>query len=534
MAGSLPHFSPFNPDSDSAGTSQRWKKWSKRFENFLAAMDISDDTRKRALSLHYIGESTYDIFETLPDTGEPKDYDKPMEKLTAHFTPQQNVDYERYIFRQTKQRREETLDQYNTRLRQLAVTCDFTTVDAEIKSQIICGCSSARLRRRVLREPEMSLKKLLDTARSMELSETQASGIEAFTSNPVNFTRTQSTNNDHNSYRQQHDMVHPQGVQSGAKPTVCRNCGHQYPHDKGPDSCPAKGKQCRSCGKLNHFSRCCRSTPNHVPPIPPQRQDRHNWTVRRHLPDPKAVRQIHRPETPVLDSPDSSSDDEYVFSVKPSKHFSVNHLDCVKCLVNIGQVSTPMLIDSGASVNLIDEAAYHNIKRLRKTKPLQLRPTTVQIHAYGSNAPLTVLGQLNTHIESKSRITPAVVYVVQGTHGSLLSYHTATELGLLNVNATTACSDITQSNLEIQYPSVFSGIGKLRDHQVKLHIDKNVVPVTQPHRRIPFHLRKKLENELDRLEQQGIIEKVNGPTPWVSPIVVAPKPKNPDEMRMCI
>ena len=121
-------------------------------------------------------------------------------------------------------------------------------------------------------------------------------------------------------------------------------------------------------------------------------------------------------------------------------------------------------------------------------------------------------------------------------HGSLLSYHTATELGLLNVNvnATTACSDITQSNLEIQYPSVFSGIGKLKDHQVKLHIDKNVVPVTQPHRRIPFHLRKKLENELDRVEQQGIIEKVNGRTPWVSPIVVAPKPKNPDEIRMCI
>jgi hypothetical protein len=46
--------------------------------------------------------------------------------------------------------------------------------------------------------------------------------------------------------------------------------------------------------------------------------------------------------------------------------------------------------------------------------------------------------------------------------------------------------------------------------------------VTQPHRRIPFHLRKKLDTELDKLERQGIIEPVDGPTPWVAPLVVTP------------
>jgi hypothetical protein len=30
------------------------------------------------------------------------------------------------------------------------------------------------------------------------------------------------------------------------------------------------------------------------------------------------------------------------------------------------------------------------------------------------------------------------------------------------------------------------------------------------------------------------IEKVDGPTPWVSPIVIAPKPKNPNEIRLCV
>ena len=47
-------------------------------------------------------------------------------------------------------------------------------------------------------------------------------------------------------------------------------------------------------------------------------------------------------------------------------------------------------------------------------------------------------------------------------------------------------------------------------------------------------MRKRVEDELKRLEQLDIIEKVDGPTPWVSPIVVAPKPKKPDEIRICV
>lgn len=41
-----------------------------------------------------------------------------------------------------------------------------------------------------------------------------------------------------------------------------------------------------------------------------------------------------------------------------------------------------------------------------------------------------------------------------------------------------------------------------------------------------------MEQELHKLEQQDIIEKVEGPTPWVSPLVVIPK-KNGD-VRICV
>ena len=76
------------------------------------------------------------------------------------------------------------------------------------------------------------------------------------------------------------------------------------------------------------------------------------------------------------------------------------------------------------------------------------------------------------------------------------------------------------------------GVGKISDIKIKLHIDPPVQPVSQRHRRIPFHVRKDVEAELDRLEKLDIIEKADGPTPWVSPTVVVPKADG--GVRLCV
>ncbi|KAL7851862.1 hypothetical protein SRHO_G00176470 [Serrasalmus rhombeus] len=84
------------------------------------------------------------------------------------------------------------------------------------------------------------------------------------------------------------------------------------------------------------------------------------------------------------------------------------------------------------------------------------------------------------------------------------------------------------------HPELFQGIGKLKDFQVKLHIDTSVQPTCQPHRRVPFHVRQKVEKELQKLRENDIIETATGATPWVSPIMTPPKPKNPDEVSICV
>ena len=116
----------------------------------------------------------------------------------------------------------------------LAQTCAFHDVDFEIEQQIITAGTSSRIRKRALRDPSYDLKSILLDGRRAEQSEYQARDIES---------KEPSTDGLH--------KVHT----TPKRTTTCRNCRGIYPHE---GQCPAKGKQCRKCGKCNHFAKVCR------------------------------------------------------------------------------------------------------------------------------------------------------------------------------------------------------------------------------------------------------------------------------------
>jgi len=145
------------------------------------ALEIPEPTRRDERNSYYAGEAVNEIFDTLPDTtaGEDDDpLDKAVQALTNYFTPKQNREYEIYVFRQAKQESNESISAFHTRLRQLAVTCEFGDVDREIKTQIVQSCSSHKLRTKALENPSYTLAQLLDAGNAMELSKTQAANIE--------------------------------------------------------------------------------------------------------------------------------------------------------------------------------------------------------------------------------------------------------------------------------------------------------------------------------------------------------------------
>ena len=161
------------------------------------------------------------------------------------------------------------------------------------------------------------------------------------------------------------------------------------------------------------------------------------------------------------------------------------------------------VIDSGASVNIIDEASFSK---------LQPQPTLKRAQSnVRAKSPLMLKGSFHATVESKNHITEAEMYAENRNSGSLLSYKTASELGLIKikVDAVEVDERITVDKLAEDHPELFAGVGKLKNHQVKLHIDPTVKPVAQPHRRIPHHLQKMVEKEINKfIGTQDIIEPV--------------------------
>ena len=68
----------------------------------------------------------------------------------------------------------------------------------------------------------------------------------------------------------------------------------------------------------------------------------------------------------------------------------------------------------------------------------------------------------------------------------------------ISINTTTVTDGNKNSPefLQEEFKSLFGGVGKVPNKVVKLHIDPDVIPRQQPHRRIPFHVREDVEKEL--------------------------------------
>lgn len=525
MAEALPTFPTFDPNADLGAPGVRFKKYIARFRNLIVAADIENPNRQKALLLHYAGEEVNDIFETLTIAapGESETVlDTSIKALSEYFTPKQNTVYEEYQFRNTKQTRGEPLMTFHTRLKQLSLTCEFADADREIKSQIVQHGRSQRLRRKALADPHMTLAKLLELGRAMELADTQAKNLEQQDDEKqVNrFTTGNRRHGNVNNKPRDKPRNYSRSKPNPSTNSKCRNCGGSYPHKGGKTACPAHGKECRSCGKLHHFqSVCLQGTRPNKQTSEHKKPDNHQQRGRRDL-------------RMLGDNESTDDSDEYeLFTIE----ISVNNVKSDRAKqpmfdVNIAGTPLTIMADSGSSINILDEQDYRKL-----TKQPSLEKTRVKVYPYQSDTPLPVLGKFTAPITSTRSTRNEIFHVVKGTSGSLLSWQTSMELDLLQVVQPIKAQEVpTVDQLTNKYQDLFNGLGKLKNFQVKLHIDETVPPVAQPHRRVPFHVRKQLEEQLKRDEDLGVIERIEGPTPWVSPIVVAPKPKSPGKIRVCV
>jgi len=231
----------------------------------------------------------------------------------------------------------------------------------------------------------------------------------------------------------------------------------------------------------------------------------------------KQTRRVH-----AVDVDDES--DEFAFMIGSADESSGTIDICVG-----GVPLRGLLIDSGATCNLIDRMTWEDLKQ--KQIKCKSERTTKKIYSYASKTALQTVGQFTAVVEIPGCQTTADFVVIEGNGQPILGKKTAMELGVLRIGLQDhTCNKVSDTVTEFVscHSQLFEGVGKLANYEVQLHINPEVRPVAQNARRVPYGLRDKVANELQNLLKQGIIEPAEGP----SPVVIVPK--SSDAVRICV
>ena len=158
-----------------------------------------------------------------------------LDGLEAHFKPQRNVVYERYVFNSCVQIVEESVDVYVNWFRKIASSCEFGALTNElIRDRLIIGVKDRDLK-------GLSLQKAIEICKSNEITKQQLKSLE-------------------NEEKKPHEEVN-MCKQSGSRSSrTTKKPPAQDLKKKTPDfkTKPEKGnskRKCKYCGKQMHNKR---------------------------------------------------------------------------------------------------------------------------------------------------------------------------------------------------------------------------------------------------------------------------------------
>ena len=126
---------------------------------------------------------------------------------------------------------------------------------------------------------------------------------------------------------------------------------------------------------------------------------------------------------------------------------------------------------------------------------------------------MPVLGEMNVEVKYGTQIATLTLTVVEGSGPSLFGRDW---LGQLRLDwKTIGLAMLSEQSTQIEalkkkYEQVFSaGLGTMLQFKARLNVKPEVKPIFFRPRSIPFAIKETVEKELDRLEAEGIIEKVS-------------------------
>ena len=498
--------SPNPMEFEGGNLADKWKKWKQKFLIFMdaAIKDGETEKRKLAILLNLIGEKGQQIFNTFKVVREEAKLADVLKLYGDYCEPKKNLVFERFQFYSVKQSPSQSMENFVTEVKTRAASCEFKEEDNMVRDRLVMGVCNSQLQERLLLEADLTLKKCEEIIRTYGVSKQQVEMMSQEGSShdavvdKIKISQKHHTvkNQVKRNYKNFQSQVPNYHNKSKITDKSCSKCGRTHEFKK----CFAYGKMCNFCKKMNHFESCC--------------------LIKGNMKFKNVNEVVEKEECFYVESMNFESE-----------NFDVNNKIEKEWLeiVVINNKTFRFKLDTGAQCNVLPAGLLAMCNDHQ-----QIQPCSAWIITYDGSR-VKAEGTITLKCNIAGKIQCLQFYVVKYNAQPILGLKTCIELNLIKrVNELQINSKLNSKEMIInEFKTVFEGLGKFPGPPCKLTLNEDAVAKVFPPRRIPKSLTPSIKFAVDKLLEQKVIKKVNGPTQWVNNVVIVQKP-NSDHVRICL
>jgi len=531
---SIRTFESYKPETEP------FKCYRQRFENYL---DMNQLLQNKELSakilLNSIGATHYNMLSALVSPKVPNEltYDELINAIETHLSPKKNILVSQNQFLLKYQGQNQSIPEYIAELRRDIIDCEFISpcqckisiADIFLRAQLVRGLRDNSIREQLLQSEAQTFDDISKKAIALEASKSDCteiskkSSITEYNENVNKISRSRSVNRDMpkshqvklSTSRKRSTHTRDMSTKRNRKSinlkelgleNVCLHCGKS---NHTTSDCRIKNKlNCQFCHKKGHIKRVC------ISELLKLKSDSKNNNMQ-YIEDADCETPTNFEICQILNISHCTNDDRMFVNIQ------------------INGIPVRFECDSGSRVSIMN---IDQFKKLQVKSPIL--QTNISFRSYTGDV-FKPVGYVKLNVSCQENTSLQNLYLVDLKKDPILGREWIRNLNI-NLNAmNTDCvkqistTDINNSidTLKKKYADVFEQkIGKIPNYTCQLKLHSDAKPIFIKPRTVPYALRSDVEKEIERLESQDIIQKVEH-SEWGTPLVVVPK--SDGSIRIC-
>ena len=393
---------------------------------FSRVLKDTEDEEKVSYILLWSGEKGLDIYNSWAFTKE-EDRKKPdviFKRFENQLEPKTSHRIHRYTLQGIRQEQGEPVDDFISRLKNLAAKCQFrdnAEIEDRVLDQLIWGSRHRDVQRSLIsRDKSLTLEAAIEIARSHEAI---SKHMKTLAGSSRNFQEDRIIN----------------AIRREQEREFCNNCGKQHPRNK----CPAYGTSCQKCGKANHWQSVCRSG------------------KRKQL--NQGRKSVFKKVIHAIEDKDDDDDDHEILTIssievnaiEDMQHSIHDTRDEVFATLEITQpekkrkINLQCKVDTGAQSNVLPVMLLRIIAPEKfddegNPKPEALEKNEAVLSAYGGSI-IKQLGTINIPCKYKEKKINCIFYVTDTPGPAILGLKACTALKLISLHCSLKTNQLDQA-----------------------------------------------------------------------------------------